>query len=135
VILGDDERGADRADRKAEEQERLVRLREGQPEHRDRAEQQQPCIGTPRAEPVAERADHQPHQDRHRDRGDVDVGDLILAEPELGLDQRHQRCGGEPREEAHEEREPRDMERAHLRRGGTEQVDPRGFRRGGVDSR
>ena len=57
------------------------------------------------------------------DRGDVDVGDLILGESELALDDGHQRRDGEPREEADEERHPAHVERAHLRRREREQVD------------
>ncbi len=78
MILGNDERRADRADAQPEEQERLIRLGKGQPEHRQRADQQQPGIGPPWPETVAQWPDDEPHQNRHRHRRNVDIGDLVL---------------------------------------------------------
>jgi len=46
---------------------------------------------------------------------DIDIGDLVGSQAEFTLEHRHQRRAGEPREEAHEEGHPRQVEGAHLR--------------------
>ncbi len=61
----------------AEEQEALVALARGDAQHRKGADQQQAGVGLARAVAVAHRADHEAHEDRHGDRRDVDVGDLV----------------------------------------------------------
>jgi hypothetical protein len=94
-----------------------------QAEDRHRTEKQEPRVRAPRTEPVAQRADRDAHEDRNQNGRDVDVLDLALAQTERVLDQRHERRGGEPSEEANEERQPREMERPHLRRREREEVD------------
>src|SRR3546814_7598083 len=59
---------------------------------------------------VAQRTDQQTAEDRHGDRSDRDIGELLLAQPEFALDHRHQRGDGKPCKKADEEREPRSEE-------------------------
>jgi hypothetical protein len=120
VVLRNDETRAGDADGQAKEQKRCIAVRKGDAEHRNRTQHQQPCVRAPRPEAIAQRPDDQPskHGDRHR--GDADVGELVLAEMELALDQRHQRRHREPGEKADEERQPAQMERPHLWRAQLE---------------
>jgi hypothetical protein len=73
VVLGDHEAGTDGTDRQAKEQEGVITLREGDPEHRDRAQQQQARVGAARTKAVAQRPHQQAYQDCDRHRGDVDI--------------------------------------------------------------
>ena len=69
VELRDDERCADRADGEAEHEEGRVVVREADAHDRQRAEDQQPGVRSPRAEAVAEPADQQSREHGDRDRG------------------------------------------------------------------
>jgi hypothetical protein len=82
------------------------------------------AVRPPRADLVADPADDQAREDRHRDRRDDDVADLRLGEVELVAHHRHQRRDPEPGEEAEEERHPGGVERPHLWRPEREQRYP-----------
>src|SRR3546814_13821553 len=69
---------------------------------------------------VAQRTDQQTAEDRHGDRSDRDIGELLLAQPEFALDHRHQRGDGKPCKKADEEREPAEMKCAQQRRAQTD---------------
>ncbi len=101
-----------------------ISARERRAEHGKRAEDKQRRIDLARAVAVAHRADDEPYEDGRGDGGDVDIRDLIDGESELALDQRHQRRACEPREEADEERHPREVKSAHRHGAKAEEIDP-----------
>ena len=83
VKLSDDERRADRADAQSPEQKRLVALREGDRDHWNRAEGEQPRVGEARPIAVAQGPDQQSHQNGDADGRDIDVGDLLRRQAEI----------------------------------------------------
>jgi len=124
VVLRNNEARTHRANTQAAQQEARVTAGERRAEHGKRAQEQQSRIDLARTVAVAHRADDEAHQDRRGDCGDVDIGDLVDGESELALDQRHQRGACEPREEADEERHPREMESTHGHGAQAEEIDP-----------
>lgn len=121
--LGDDEGGADRTDAQPEKQESFVALCQTDAHHGERTETEQPGVGAPRSEAIAERSDQQARHDRHTDGCDIEIGDLIPAQVQIRPDHRHQRGDREPGEEADEERHPCQMKDAHRQDRRVEQID------------
>jgi hypothetical protein len=113
VILRDHERRADRPDGKAEQQKRLVIVRQPDSHHRQRAQHEQPCVSAPRPDTVAKKPDPRPDNQGDQDRSDGQIADLRLGKVKLLPDDRHQRREPEPSEKANEEGEPRHVERSH----------------------
>ena len=127
VILRDDKAGTDGADAQAKEQKAFIALRSGHAQHGNGAQQQQARVRLARAVAVAQGADDQAHEDGDGDGRDIDIRHLRQGKAELALDDRHQRCTGEPGEETHEKCHPRQVECPHGRRGEGEERDARCF--------
>jgi len=118
--------GTSTTDQHAGQQKRFEVMRQADSHHRERTDDQQPGVGAPWSDPVAEPADEEPGDDGHGDRGDDGVADLGLGQLKVVADDGHQWGDSEPSEEGEEECEPGDVERAHLDAADVEEIDLRG---------
>ena len=113
--LRDDERRAANTDEEAHEAQLGERVDEAREERADAAEGQQGRLDLDRAVDVAQRADHEARDDAGRDVKNVRHPDALFGDVEVLADHNQQRRVGEPDHEGHEETQPLEVERAHVR--------------------
>ena len=127
VILRDHERRADRADRQAEQQKRLIVMRKPDEHHRE--SNRGSAARYKRGAGRCGRTETDQRADDHGDRNgrDREIADLRFGEVEFRADHGHQRRKPEPSEETDEECEPRHVERPHRNAGEVSEPDAGGF--------
>ena len=121
------EGSTDCSDRNAKNQERRKVVSETDPHHGNRPQQQQPCVGQPWSNAIAQPTNRETGHYGNSYRTDDAPSDLRFGETHLLGHDFHQRRDAKPSEETEKKRKPTHVKRPHLR--GLEQLETKNFTR------